>query len=172
MNEYVHIGKIVASHGLEGHVVIIHSLARKLIFKKGQILFLEENKHSYIPWFVESAKAKDQEEMYVKFEGMNSKESTKKIIQKRVWLADADFRSMVNKGSSLALLGFVVISEGKKLGPVEEIIEQPHQVLLRITINQKEVLIPLHEETLDKIDHNKKEIYVSLPEGLLDIYLE
>lgn len=172
MSQYIHIGKVVASFGLDGQVIITHNLHKKFAFKSGQAVFLEELKGSYIPWFVETAKAKDDEEMYVKFEGIKTKESTGKILQKRLWITDADFRNLVNKSSSLALLGFKLIDDGNEIGEVEEVIEQPHQVLLRITINNKEALIPLHEETLDKIDHKKKEVHVTLPDGLLDIYLE
>jgi 16S rRNA processing protein RimM len=53
-----------------------------------------------------------------------------------------------------------------------EIIEQPHQLLCRIEINEKEVLIPLHEDTIRKIDKKLKQVIVELPEGLLDIYLQ
>ena len=52
-----------------------------------------------------------------------------------------------------------------------EVIEQPLQILLRIEIDGKEVLIPINESTLVKVDHKGEKIYVDLPEGLLDIYL-
>ena len=51
-------------------------------------------------------------------------------------------------------------------------IEQPQQVLLQLTTNNKEVLIPVNESTLKKIDRKKKEVHVVLPDGLLEIYLE
>jgi 16S rRNA processing protein RimM len=54
---------------------------------------------------------------------------------------------------------------------VLEVIEQPLQILLRIEIDGKEVLIPINESTLVKVDHKGEKIYVDLPEGLLDIYL-
>jgi 16S rRNA processing protein RimM len=41
---------------------------------------------------------------------------------------------------------------------------------LRIDINGKEALIPVHEETLEKIDKRKKQVFLHLPDGLLDIY--
>jgi 16S rRNA processing protein RimM len=170
MNEYIHIGKIVASFGLTGEVILLHNLGKKTAFKPGQAIFIEEAKGSYIPWFAESAKAKDETEMYIKFEGLSTKESTRKILQKKIWLTDADFRSMVKQSSSLALLGFNLIDDGNDLGPIEEVIEQPHQVLLRITLNGNEALIPLHQETLDKIDQKKKLVHVTLPDGLLDVY--
>ena len=54
---------------------------------------------------------------------------------------------------------------------LDEFVEQPHQLLCRIEIETKEVLIPLHEDTIIKIDQKKKQIIVDLPEGLLEIYL-
>jgi len=44
-------------------------------------------------------------------------------------------------------------------------------MLCRIEINKKEVLIPINESFLKKIDHKKKEVIVELPEGLIDVYL-
>jgi 16S rRNA processing protein RimM len=59
----------------------------------------------------------------------------------------------------------------KPIGKVLEVIEQPLQILLRLEIQGKEVLVPLNESTLVGIDRKKQVINVSLPEGLLDIYL-
>jgi 16S rRNA processing protein RimM len=59
----------------------------------------------------------------------------------------------------------------KLLGKVIEVIEQPAQLLLSVMVNDKEVLVPINETTLDKIDHKNQKIFVILPEGLLDIYL-
>jgi len=50
------------------------------------------------------------------------------------------------------------------------VIEQPHQLICRIILNEKDVLIPLHEETIQKIDKKKKQVYVELPDGLLEVY--
>jgi 16S rRNA processing protein RimM len=44
-------------------------------------------------------------------------------------------------------------------------------MLCRLEINSKEVLIPLNESTLQKIDHKKRQVLVELPDGLLEIYL-
>ena len=63
--------------------------------------------------------------------------------------------------------------EGLEINGFEilEVIEQPHQLLCRLDIKGKEVLVPLSENTLQKIDHRKKQVLVTLPDGLLDIYL-
>ena len=79
---------------------------------------------------------------------------------------------MVGKTAPIALLGYLLINEGEELAPIEEVINQPHQILLRITLKEKEVLIPLHEATLNRIDHLKKQVHVVLPDGLLEIYTD
>ena len=45
------------------------------------------------------------------------------------------------------------------------------QLLGRIQIKGKDVLIPLHEQTLLKIDRKQKQVHVELPEGLLDVFM-
>ena len=152
-------------------MIIKHLLGKKTSFKNIQALFIEETKGSYIPYFIESTKIKQDDETLVKLEGINSKEAASKYLQKKVWLLKSDFEKLVSAASPLSLLGFMVIADKEKIGHVNEIIEQPHQVLLQVHYRDKEVLIPLHEKTLIKIARKSKEIYVDLPEGLLEIYL-
>jgi 16S rRNA processing protein RimM len=170
MNNYINIGRIVATFGVKGSVILKHALGKKTTLKGIEALFIEEIKDSYLPYFIQSAKAKDSDETYITIEGITNKESAHRLLQKNVWLPDDEFRKLAGKTAPISLLGYTLISEGKILGTVEQVIEQPHQVLLSFTLNAHEVLIPLHEETLDKINRQKKEIHVTLPDGLLDIY--
>lgn len=171
MKEYIHIGKLVAVFGVKGELILKHSLGKKSNLKEASAIFVEETKGSYIPYFLETAKAKDEEETFIKLEGVDSKEAAARFTAKPVWLLDADFRKLAGKDAPISLLGYEVITdEDENLGPIEEVIEQPHQVLLRVTLEGNEALIPLHAETLDKIDRVAQKVYVTLPDGLLDIY--
>lgn len=171
MNEYIHIGKIAATHGLTGEVVIKHVLGKKTDFKTTEAVFIEKIKDEYLPYFHEKSTARNNEETIVKLEGIDSKEAASVLLQKKVWLTKNDFEKLVSKSAPVNLIGFIVVNDGAKLAPVESVIEQPLQVLLQISIDSKEVLVPLNEETLRKIDRKKNEIHVSLPDGLLEIYL-
>jgi 16S rRNA processing protein RimM len=63
------------------------------------------------------------------------------------------------------------MDQDKALGPILEVIEQPHQVLCRLEIDSKEVLIPINEQTLNKVDHKNRCVFLTLPDGLLEVYL-
>jgi len=171
-NNYINIGKIVSAHGLSGEVILKHALGKKTSFKEAEVVFVEQVKGSYLPHFIASSKAKTTEETIMQFDDIDSREKALKLIKKQVWLTEEEFTKYAAKSSPIALLGFMLINEGEKIGIIDEVIEQPHQVLLTIKINGKEALIPLHEETLDNIDRKKKEVHVTLPDGLLEIYLE
>jgi 16S rRNA processing protein RimM len=171
MTEYFKIGKLVATFGLKGELVLKHELGKKTSLKGLQAIFIEERKESFLPWFIESTKIKNEEEIYIKLDGLNSREAALKLTPKEVWVKEEDFKKFAAKSSPVNLLGFDVVENKKVLGTILEIIEQPHQLLCRIEISGKEVLIPLHEETLQKIDHKKRQVIVELPDGLLEIYL-
>jgi 16S rRNA processing protein RimM len=170
MTEYFNIGRFVATFGLKGELVLQHTLGKKTSLKGLTALFIEEKRESFIPWFVESTKIKSDEELYIKLEGINTREQANKLTQKQVWLPDADFKKYSSKSSPISFLGYDVVENEKVLGKILEVIEQPHQVLCRIDLNGKEAYIPLHEDTIRKIDKKKGQVVVDLPEGLLEIY--
>lgn len=172
MTEYFKIGKIVAVHGLKGELVLKHTLGKKSSLKGLQAIFVEERKDSFLPWFISATKIKNEEETILTLDTINSREDAKKLTQKEIWIPSTDFKKLAAKTAPGSLLNYSVINDGESLGPILEVIEQPHQLLCRLEIKGKEVLIPVHESTLKKINHSKKEVIVSLPDGLLEIYLE
>lgn len=171
MAEYFNIGKLVTVHGLDGELLLKHELGKKTSLKGLQAVFIEEKQNAFIPWFIIATRIKSETEVYIKLEGVDSREAAMKLQQKKVWLPEADFKKMAAKSAPASLLGYTVINHKEPLGEILELIEQPHQLLCRLEIKGKEVLIPLHEASLKKINHSKQEVWVELPDGLLEIYL-
>lgn len=170
MTQYYKIGKLSASTGLKGELVLQHSLGKKTSLKGLEVIFIEERKDSFIPYFIQSAKIRGHDETVIKLEGVDIVEAARKLTPKEVWLAEEDFKKFAASSSAIALLGFNIIHDGEDLGEILEVIEQPHQVLCAISLNGKEALIPIHEDSLEKVDTKKRKVYVRLPDGLLDIY--
>ena len=171
MVEYFKIGKFVTAHGVKGELVLKHELRKKTSLKGLHTVFVEERKNSFLPWFIETAKIKSEEEVFIKLEGVSTREAALKLTQKEVWFTEGDLKKFSAKSSPINLLGYAIINKETPIGVIMEVIEQAHQMLCRIEVDKKEVLIPLNEDTLKKINHKKKEVTVHLPEGLLEIYL-
>ncbi len=170
MTNYCAIGKFVATFGVGGEMILLHHLGKKTSLKGLENIFIEKQKDELIPYFLESVKIKTADELYVKVEGINTKETARQLIHKQVWLTEEEFHRYAGKSAPISLLGYHIINEKNDLGEILEVIEQPHQLLCRISLDGKEALIPVHQDSLEKIDKKNKLVIVSLPEGLLDIY--
>ena len=122
MAEYFKIGKFVALHGLQGELLLKHTLGKKTSLKGLQAIFTEDKKDSFLPWFIESAKIKNEEEIYLKLEGVETREAAIKLRQKEAWLAEPDFKKFASRASSpVNLLGYTIIQNAEPLGEILEI---------------------------------------------------
>lgn len=170
MSQYFKIGKFAASYGLGGELVLAHSLGTKTALKDLQALFIEESKDSFMPYFIESTSVKNDQEVYVKLEGIDSKEVARKLTPKEVWMAAGDFKKYAATTAPISMLGYDLIDGETNLGEIIEVIEQPHQILCSILYKGNEALIPVHEGNLIKMDTKNRKVFVEVPEGLLEIY--
>ena len=170
MQEYFKIGKLAAAFGVQGELVLVHSLGKKTALNGLEAIFFEEKKYTFLPYFIVSTKIKSENEIYILLDGITTREQARALIKKEVWLSENDFKKFAAGASPISLLGFMVVNNEDELGEVVEVIEQPHQLLCVLLIEDQEVLIPIHEKSLQNIDKENKKLYVSLPDGLLDIY--
>ena len=70
------------------------------------------------------------------------------------------------------VVGFRVIDEEKgDIGILEQVIEYPAQPLFQVMKNGVEVLIPVIDEVIKKVDRDNKALYITAPKGLIDLYL-
>ena len=170
-NSYRNIGKIVSVFGLKGEMIVQHHLGNKIAVTKIKVIFLEEKKDELLPYFIEAARKKGEDDLYLKLEGIDSKEAASKFMRREVWMKEEEVQIHTRKNNPIGWVGYHVVDKGKDLGPILEIIEQPHQVLGRLEIDSKEVLIPINDQTLEKIDHKTRRLLLNLPDGLLEVYL-
>ena len=165
----IRIGKIVATHGLTGNVVFSHFAGNKTWLKKGDVLFIELNKGSYIPFFVENEKANNDEEYLVGLEEVNTIEAAKKLVGKQVYIKE-DLLKDTAKDSPLLWIGFNIVDRTLgSIGAIEDVFQTGFQWLAKITFNERETLIPLIDEMIIEVSIRNKFIRMDLPEGLLEL---
>ncbi len=168
---YRNIGRIVSAFGLKGEMIATHRLGKKIAASKIKVIFLEQKKDELLPYFVENSRKKGDDELYLKLEGIDTKEAATKYIRRELWMKEEEVQTHTQKNNPIGWVGYHVVDQGRDLGPVLEIIEQPHQVLCRLEIDSKEVLIPINEQSLQKVEHKSRRLILTLPDGLLDVYL-
>jgi 16S rRNA processing protein RimM len=171
MEQYYTVGKLVGTFGVTGELVLQHVLGKKTSLKGLEVIMIETKKDNLLPYFVSETKIKNDTEVYIKLEDVDKKETAQKLVSKLVWLKEGDFKKYKAKDANISLLGYTIYDNEKALSEIIEVIEQPHQVLAKIIYESKEMLIPVHENFIIKIDDKNKKVILDLPEGLLDIYM-
>ncbi len=168
--EFFSVGKFTNTFGTNGQLVLKHSLGKKTNLKGLQVIMVEVRRNDLVPYFIIETKLKSDTEVFITLEDITSKEKAQRLASRPVWFKDSDFKIFVAASSSLSMLGFMLFDNEKQLSEIVEIIEQPHQILAKIIYIEKEMLIPIHENFIIKIDNKKKQVILNLPEGLLDIF--
>ena len=70
------------------------------------------------------------------------------------------------------VINFLIVDEiFGELGKISNIKENNSQDLFVINNTKGEVLIPIHDEFIIKVDRVKSEILVKTPDGLIDLYI-
>jgi 16S rRNA processing protein RimM len=169
-SKYFKIGKLAASFGVKGQLILQHNLGKKTAFKGLTKIFVEENSDNLMPWFVATASIKNEQENYLQLEGIDNMEAARKLTPKSVWLTEDDFKKYASKSAPISLLGFTLYNHGKAIGEIVEVTEMPHQLLCTVLVGSNEALIPVHEDFVEKIDPAKRQLRLQLPDGLLEVY--
>jgi len=171
--KYISVGKIGKPHGLSGAFRFF--LDRELKSKKkvpGH--FLLNLKGNYMPWFITSIEWIGFNEGYILFEEVGSPEKGKQYTGTELCLSEKDISTYFKKDAESLdyLVGYKALDEVEgELGLIEEVVENPGQVLLSIGRNGQEIMIPFVEEFVVSLNKRKKEIVLSLPEGLVSSQL-
>lgn len=165
------VGKIVATHGLQGAVVLQQIIDDTGWLKKGDVLFIELRRESFIPYFVEMAKAANDTEYIITLDDVTNAEEAKKLVGKTTYVKE-EVLEKAKVDSPLMYIGFNLVDKTRGgVGTIEDVLLMGKQWIARLTVDGKEVLIPLVEEMILDVNYKNKYLRMDLPEGLLDVYL-
>ena len=161
------LGYISRKHGYKGDVNI--KLETPAKHKELAHMFIELN-GGLVPFFIDSFRLKKENIALVKFEDVDSEEDAQALVGKKVFLP-LELLDESQQNELAALIGFEVIdSKHGNIGKVTDILDNTAQELFQIKNEEREFLIPITEEFIQKIENNT--IYLQTPEGLIDLFLE
>ena len=69
-------------------------------------------------------------------------------------------------------MGYRVIDEQHgDMGVPQQVIDYPAQPLFQVFQNDTEILVPVIDEVIKRVDRENKVLYIAAPNGLIDLYL-
>jgi 16S rRNA processing protein RimM len=165
------LGKITKPFSYKGEVVFFLDVDEPSDYADLDSVFIEV-KGKLLPYFIESIQINGNKAI-VRFEDLSVEESTA-LIGKFLYLPLDLLPKLTGKKFYFhEIINFAVVDSLKgDIGVVASVIDYPAQPLFQIMKGEKEILIPIIDSIIDKVDRDSKTIYITAPNGLIDIYLE
>ena len=167
-----YLGKIAKKFSFKGEVLIYLDTDEPELYEDMESVFVEFNKN-LIPFFIENSNLHKGDFLRVKFEDVDNEEQADEIINCEVYLPLNILPKLEgNKFYFHEVIGFEI--EDQRLGVFGKIVsinDTSAQPLFEIINGNVEILVPMIDQFLVKIDRENKKVIMNLPEGLVEMYL-
>lgn len=167
------LGYVSKVHGLHGEVIAVLDVDFADDYEDLEHVFVEQ-KSRLTPFFIEHFVLQPNNRALVKFEEFDNKDKADTLVGAAIYLPLDMLKDLEEEQYYFhELIGFEVWDEvSGNIGIVKLIYDLETQDLLGVDMNGKEVLVPIQDQIILKVDKAAKKVFCRLPEGLIDIYLE
>ena len=164
------LGTVVAKYSFKGELLIKLDTDDPKAYLSLQS-FLIEQESSLIPCFTTKVRLHKSQLLRVSLEDVKSEKQADLMIGKSVYLPLDELPKLADDQFYFHdIIGFEVIDNLQGLiGTISGINDASPQVLLEVEHDGRQIMIPLVDELIQKLDKQQKQLYLSIPEGLLDL---
>jgi 16S rRNA processing protein RimM len=167
-----YLGKIAKKFSFKGEVLIWLDTDEPGLYENMESVFVEVNKH-LVPFFIISSSLHKNDFLRVRFEDVDTEDDADALIGKAIYLPLTMLPKLEgNKFYFHEVIGFE--AEDQRLGNIGTIVsinDTTAQPLFEIKKDDTEILIPMIDDFIVKVDRDNKKIILNTPEGLVDLYL-
>jgi 16S rRNA processing protein RimM len=172
-NECFELGYILRPHGLSGELNVVFDVDDVSHYENIKLFYVEKKKQYLEPYKIE----------YLDFQ-------PNRIIAKLDEVDDIDSaQALKGCGLYLPLNMLPPLEEGQfyyhqiigyqvhdahlgYIGNVIVVYTTPGQDLIAVNHNNTEILVPITDHIVLRVDNTERKVYTQLPDGLLDVYLQ
>lgn len=167
-----YLGKIVRKYSFKGELLVKLDTDQPEIYEILDAVFIQVGSN-LIPFFIESSQLHKSDLLRIKFEDVTTEADAESLIKSDVYLPlEALPKLEGNKFYFHEVIGFTVedVAFGK-VGIIKGINDSTAQALFEVDRDGIEILIPMNDAFIKKLDRQNKTILVDVPEGLIELYL-
>ncbi|MCF8273753.1 MAG: ribosome maturation factor RimM [Flavobacteriaceae bacterium] len=167
-----YLGKIVRKYSFNGELLIKLDTDQPELYENLEAVFINY-RNTFMPFFIESSQFHKSDLLRVQFEDVTTEAEADSLLKSNVYLP-LEFLPKLegNKFYFHEVIGFNMddVNYGY-VGTIISINDSTAQALFEVEKDGKEILIPLNDAFIVKVDRTKKTLLVNTPEGLIDLYL-
>tara|TARA_R110002124_G_scaffold120895_6_gene279002 strand:+ start:65581 stop:66105 length:525 start_codon:yes stop_codon:yes gene_type:complete len=167
-----YLGKVVKKYSFKGEVLVKLDTDEPELFTDMESVFVEQHKN-LIPFFIERSSLHKSTLLRIRFEDVDTEAAADQLIGLHLYLP-LEFLPQLsgNKFYYHEIIGYTVndVSFGN-VGKITGVNDATAQALFEIDRDGKQILIPINDAFIKKVDRTSQTIILDVPEGLIDIYL-
>ncbi len=153
-------------HGVKGELVL--RAEHDFLVDELKALFIEVAGNK-APYFIKSIRESGPG-FLVALEDVNRVEEARALVGKKLFIS-ADL--IDEPEYDLSWLGFELVDKQLgSLGKILSVSDNGEQSLVTVSYKDREVILPIVEDFIEKVDEENQVLYFNAPEGLIDLYLE
>jgi len=165
-----YLGKIAKKYSFKGEVVLKLDTDDPEIYQNLDTVFLDLGE-KLLPFFIEKILLQKGNQLRIRFEDVNNETDADAILKSDVYLPLTLLPELTGDQFYFhEVIGFIL--EDMKFGEVgiiSSVNDQTAQTLFVIKKGESEILIPMIDDFIKKIDRKNKKVIVETPEGLIEM---
>lgn len=167
-----YLGKIVRKHSFRGELVIKLDTDEPELYQNMDAVFVAL-RNNLLPFFIEKSLLQKGNQLRVKFEDVDSEADAEMMLKSEVYLPLNLLPKLEgNKFYYHEVIGFKMedVNHGD-IGVIFGINDTSAQPLFEVKKGDVELLIPMIDDFIKKVDRGTKTIVIEAPKGLIEMYL-
>jgi len=170
-NNCTKIGYVQKPHGIHGELVIRFDEEYYETLEECPTLFLEID-NLLVPYFIseEGLRFKSGESVIANLKWIDSDKKAKELCGLSVFVDKNDIVEIEDEFPPHMLIGYQLVDESLgRIGEINDVHDYSGNMLLSVEYQKREVLIPLNEDLIIRLDEDLREIELRIPDGLFNL---
>ncbi len=167
-----YLGKIVSKYSFKGEVLVKLDTDEPEIYENMESVFVSLGSN-LIPFFIDKCRLHKSNLLRIDFEEVKTESDADRIMGSELFLPLSFLPKLTgDKFYFHEVIDFIVIDNiHGDIGTIKSINDTTSQALFEIEKGDKELLIPINENIITKVDRDLKTVFITAPDGLIDLYL-
>ncbi|WP_047418468.1 ribosome maturation factor RimM [Cellulophaga sp. Hel_I_12] len=167
-----YLGKIVSKYSFKGEVLIKLDTDEPEEYENLESVFISLG-NNLVPFFIKKSSLHKSTLLRVRFEELINESDADRVMGSEIYLPLTLLPKLTGtKFYFHEIIGFTLLdSVHGDIGIVESVNDTTSQALFEVKKDGKELLIPINDQIITKVDRELKTIHVTTPEGLVDLYM-
>ncbi|MBT8308290.1 MAG: ribosome maturation factor RimM [Maribacter sp.] len=168
-----YLGKVVSKYSFKGEVLAKLDTDEPESYENMESVFVSLG-NNLVPFFIDKCRLHKSNLLRIDFEEVKTENDADRIMGSELYLPLSFLPELSgNKFYFHEVIGFTVMdSVHGNIGTIKSINDSTSQALFEIEKEGNEILIPINDEIITKLDRENNTIFITTPEGLVELYLE